>query len=80
MIMKDFYEMHEKKIRKMRKSRREIELINGDYINFIHDMKYADGIRADVAIGSHAGDLTIASSYKKRIWDFKDLQNYIKCI
>lgn len=76
----DIYEKYRHKIKNVKKTTSTIELINGDYIKFISNANTADGIRADVAIGSHADILTIASNQEKRIWDFEDLENHLKNI
>lgn len=80
-IMNDIYNGYRDKIRKIIKTKGTIELINGDCIKFInYDMKFSDGIKADVAISPYADILTIGSSHKKRVWDFADLENHIKGI
>lgn len=80
LLIDDIYKKYRNKIISVKKTKREIEFINGDSIKFISDMKYTDGIRADVAIGSDIEHITFLSSQEKRVWDFIDLENYLKSI
>lgn len=79
-FMNVLYEKHRNKIKYMKKARNVIELVNGDCIKFISDMKYSDGLRADVAIGAHAEHLVMRSHQEKRIWNFDDLERHIRWI
>ncbi len=72
-------EQYPDKIERVIKHRGEIHLKNGDKIRFISEQSNCiDGLRADIAIGPNAHYLTCASSQSKRIWDFRDLDKYLK--
>jgi len=75
------YRKYRNKIKSVKKMRREIELINGDFIKLAStNGKYNDGLRADVAIGPDAEIITCCSTYKKRVWDFEDLEEHLSKI
>lgn len=65
------------KIEKVYKHRREILFKNGDRLNAV-TTNHTDGLRADVAIGPNAFAITCASKQPKRIWEYADLNNYLK--
>jgi hypothetical protein len=79
-FMNDIYEKYRDKIRTMERCRKTIVLINGACIKIIPTSRDADGYRADVAIGPRADIFTCISTHKKRIWDFIDLEDYLKSI
>lgn len=63
--------------KRLHRARMEIELINGDYLKLACFKKNIDGMRADVAIGSYADEITRASIQEHRVWSFSDLDNYL---
>lgn len=78
-MLKDICMRYGEKIEKPLKHRYEILFKNGDCIKFISAQSNCnDGLRADVAIGEKADCLTFASNQKKRIWDYNDLDYYLK--
>ena len=80
-LFNDICRMHWKRINKVSKSVYKIQFINGDEIRFIStDPRYTDGLSADIAIGPNAHNFTSYSKQEKRIWDFSDLDNYLKNI
>lgn len=81
-LMNSIYTDHWQKINRVKKGTCEIEFINGDKIRFIstEDCRHTDGLSFDVAIGPNAHNYTRYSNYDKNIWDFIDLDNYLKNI
>jgi len=82
-LINDICRNHNNKIQDVRKLNREIKLINGCVIKFVSTQSQIDGLNADVAIGvdtEHAEQITCRSNQKKRIWNFTDLDNYLKNI
>ncbi|KZL93545.1 hypothetical protein [Clostridium magnum] len=75
----DIYRTHSRKIKKVNRTKREIEFMNGDKIKFTTtESKNVDGLKSDVAIGPDAECITLASKHEKRIWGFSDLYNYLR--
>lgn len=80
-LIRDIYEKYWMKIKKIKKTKSEIELINGDRLRFISTRKEkVDGLRSDVAIGPDAERITLSSNHERPAWDFIDLNNYLKNI
>lgn len=75
------YREHKGIVKNVTKRKREIEFVNGDFLKIISTSgKTIDGLRADVAIGPHAGCITLASNKAEKIWSFSDLGEYLKTI
>lgn len=74
----DINRRYKEKIKKVKISIHEIEFINGDTIKFTSNQSF--GLKGDVAIGVYAGYITCTSEYEKPIWDFSDLENYLRSL
>lgn len=75
----DICELYREKIEKAIQHRYEIHLKNGDKIKFISEQSNCiDGLKADAAIGPNAHYLTCRSNHPKRIWNYDDLESYLK--
>jgi len=75
------YREHGDIVKNVKKRKREIEFVNGDLLKIVSTSdRTNDGLRADIAIGPDAGDITLISKEPNRIWDFSDLGDYLKTI
>lgn len=82
-LISNIHKDYTNKIQDVKKFNREIKLINGCVIKFVSIKSQIDGMNADVAIGLYeeqANQITCRSNQNKRIWDFTDLDNYLKSI
>lgn len=77
-LIDDIHRKYKDKIRSVYRRRRKILFNNGDELKVVSIKQQLDGLYADIAMGPHAKYLTLASKYKKPIWDLSDLENYLE--
>lgn len=77
--IEELFEGYEDKIKQVRMLKNEIEFINGDKIKLV-SKHMIDGLRSDVAIGEYADIITFSSKHEKPVWEYSDLENYLKLL